>query len=468
MLRKLGYDVWYDAELTKMLRDADRVDWKAEIDRRIAASGLALILWSEGADQSARLVHELLLAHQTGKELVLSLDGIMPKRNLESLQVLDFDDFDAMEKSRNMPVLLAAIARRIGVPSGFENAEDMVAQAIDADFPFYRLGNIEIPATVLLGIPSETYASNEVSCHFKEEDHHLRSYYPQLLTRHYDDLLARAFAIHEVDPQKVRDNPLVRIDSFECLPEGPKDEKGPLVLNFSRTSYFQIWATNVAVDLPIQGAGDLHGNTARRLLCPDPTDLARSVLANNLSIETMVVSDKGKPTDQRSIIIRRRRISVAGYRGWYQSSASGHFALAHQKADGTPCPFVSAEREARQEIDYALDVTPDDFQLFGIVLKYQDLHPEFMGFFESHKSGQELVEAEARDLYEGKKYRINLDADEIVRHISANPWFPLSAVCVLYTGIHFLGRGPMERAARKIDPVPASRFHWGDFNRVRG
>jgi hypothetical protein len=51
-LKRLGFVVWYDQALPAQLAHAQRVDWKDEIDRQLNACGVAIILWSRGADAS--------------------------------------------------------------------------------------------------------------------------------------------------------------------------------------------------------------------------------------------------------------------------------------------------------------------------------------------------------------------------------------------------------------------------------
>jgi hypothetical protein len=463
-LSRFGFDAWFDRALSSELSSIPRVEWPQAIDRRIDAASVAIIVLSRGAELSAELSRELSRAHQQQKELLLSIDGAGPPAGYEHLQVLDFRDFDALCRARCMPILVRNLAARCGLPARWRDLEELLAAVADAEMPCYRLGNIELPVSMVHGIPGEAYGVDDVDIVDSEAVHHLRPEYPVALRNNYRSLLGAACKLHQVDPARLRDNPMVRLDDFEQLPEGPNDERGKLVLHFSRTSYLQIWSTNVAADVIIPAENGGERETVRQRFCAEPLRLEKSVLANNPGVETVLITDAGRPLHERRIILRQRGARVAGYRGWFQSSASGHFSAAHVDDRGVPSPFCAAIAEAMQEIDHQIALTSKDYRLFGICLKHEDLHPTFFGFAETPKSATELLAAEARDAYEGYKSAIELDARTIVEHIANHDWFPISALALLYTGIHFLGYDAMLAASREIGPVPAARFLWGQIN----
>ncbi len=467
-LEKLGFSVWYDKRLSRLLEREQRVLWQQTIDEKIQEAGICLFLWTQGADGSQELVREIRHSEANKNDLLISIDGSSPEKEFYDGQILDFRDFDALEVAREMPLLISIIFKRCGLPSRWKNEKDLYDYCAPYSLGHYKFGNIQIPVSVLQGVPDETYRIDEVEINYRDAFFHEQADYPRLLKNNFDFFLDKALSAHRVEKHRINDNPLVRLDNFGCLPEGPNDEKGALVLDLSKTSYFNVWANHMALDVAVPGNNDLHSNTIRRLFCPAPAELDHSVLANNPGIESMLVSDAGQPLEHRSIIVRRRSQHVAGYRGWFQSSSSGHWHLAHQNDDGVPCPFVSAETEAKQEIDFDLDVSPADWSLFGLLMRHQGFGLSLFGFFESQKSAVELIEAGCRDKYEGRISAIPLNAEAIFEHIARNKWFPQSAVCLIYTGIYFLGIDQMRSAAHNAPPTSSEHFDWGDINAMSG
>jgi hypothetical protein len=361
----------------------------------------------------------------------------------------------------DLPGLIRTLACRLGVPPRFDNVEALVAYLVDDGFEFFRVGNIIIPAKCILGSPLTPFSPEEVLIYDQDVTHHERPEYPSGLRDNYSLLLDGACKSLSIDLAKVRDNRLPRLDHLEQAAEGQQDERGPLTLHFSRTSYLQIWATNVAIDVPYFDQKLNASTTIRQQLCFPPYDdsyLSRSSLANNPGVEVVLVTYSDEQTPMRQVIVRKRKATVAGYRGWYQSSASGHLSCAHINDCGVPCPFAAAISETRQEIADSLELEPRDYRLIGILLKEQDLHPSFFGYIETNRPAEDLLNDFRRDDYEGKLSSIPFEPDTVMKHIADNPWFPLSALTMVATLRAFFPYSEVLRAAKAVSPKGVDEF----------
>lgn len=454
LLRKVGWSVWFAPHLNVG-------DELAAIPPELRAACCVIGLWSRTAGASPHVLAEFDEAKAAGKLLPVVTDAAEIPEAYRSGIAGNLSRFGMMTYGPDLPQLLRGVARLAGVPPGFRDVEHLIETAVDEEFGFYTLGNITVPAKYLFSSPDEPYRPTDVIIHDSDETHEAREDYPPLLRQIYPALLDNVFARYAINRADYSDNTLPRLDRWRQAPETVDDRRGPLHLHLSRTSYFQLWATHNGVDVPLQEVGVAEGTTLRRTFCVPPyEDFSESILANNPSVETVLVSDNPEQSPPLQLIIRRRRLTVAGYRGWFQASASGHLSLGHRDAAGAPSPFAAGIAEARQEISSALELTPQDFHLIGLTLKEQDLNPAFIGFIRTRRLAAELVHDHCRDNYEGKKLAIPFDPDVVLGHISANRWYPLSAMAIMATLFAFHPHEAVHAAARRAPRKQVQDFYF--------
>ncbi|KSB88943.1 hypothetical protein AS593_21410 [Caulobacter vibrioides] len=455
LLRKVGWTVWFAPELAI----GDELEEK--IDPELAAARCVIGLWSRTAAASPHVEAEFVYAKQHRKLLATITDATPIPEHFKTAIIGNLSKFSMMTYGPDLPQLLRGVAGMIGLPAGFEDVETLIASAVDEEFGFYRLGNITVPAKYLFGSPREPFRPEDVVIHDTDIVHEDRPDYPQILRDAYPVLLADVFTRFNIDASRYHDNSLPRLDGWRQAPELADDSRGQLHLHFSRTTYFQLWATNVGVDTPYDNPQLGRQTTIRQSYCYPPyEDLFQSVLSNNPSVEVVVISENPDQTPARQVLIRRRRLNVAGYRGWFQSSASGHLSLAHRDAAGRPSPFAAAIGEAIQEISHSLDLAPEDFRLIGLTLKEQDFNPSFYGFIQTDRLASELVSDFCRDDYEGKKSAIAFDPETVLRHIVENPWYPLSAMALMATLFTFYPSQEIHAVARRLPVKRVQDFYF--------
>ncbi|PZQ63247.1 MAG: hypothetical protein DI570_09800 [Phenylobacterium zucineum] len=454
LLRKVGWSVWFAPHL-------DVGDELEAISPELKAARCVIGLWSRTADKSQHVLAEFDEAKAARKLLAVVTDAAELPEAYRSGIAGNLSRFGMMTYGPDLPQLLRGVVRLAGLPPGFRDAEHLIEAAVDEEFGFYALGNITVPAKYLFSSPDEPFGPADVIIHDSDEAHEARPNYPPLLREIYPALLDNVFTRYAINRSDYSDNRLPRLDRWRQAPETVDDRRGPLHLHLSRTTYFQIWATHNGVDVPLRELGLAEGTTLRRTFCIPPyEDFSESILANNPSVEVVVVSDNPRQSPPMQMIIRRRRLTVAGYRGWFQASASGHLGLGHLAADGTPSPFAAAIAEARQEVSSSLDLTPDDFRLLGLTLKEQDLNPAFFGFIRTPRLAAELVHDHCRDNYEGKKSAIPFDPDTVLGHISANRWYPLSAMAIMATLFALHAPEAVQDAARRVPRKRVQDFYF--------
>ena len=329
VLERTGWTVWY-APKTRVADPLKII--LGELDAARCVVGL----WSENATSSIHVVQEFDLARKSNKLLALETDGAkLPPQYLDRIAG-KLTNLNRMTYGPELAQLLAGLAQILGLPPGFSSVDDLVTRTLDNGFGFFKLGNMTIPARSLLGIPRAPLAPSDVAIEFEDVQHEARETYPKVLNAVYEDLLNRTFARHGLLREKLRDNPLARLDWWDQAPEGEDDSRGVVTLHFSKTSYFRIWATNDAIDMPFFEPGQTSQTTIRKSFCYAPySELSHSVLADNPGVEVVFISDTPTQSPQRQVLIRRRSMRSAGYKGWYQVSASGHMSLAHRDDDGT-------------------------------------------------------------------------------------------------------------------------------------
>lgn len=346
------------------------------------------------------------------------------------------------------------------------DSDELDTQSEDG-FANFKIGNLEIPVMPILGSPQTPFRFHETHIHYTPKLHENSDKFPKEVKAAYSYLLAEITKKYNVKMENFRNNVLPRLDDAIQGYEREGDQRGDLDLYFSHTTYESLWATNVAVDVPIDlpvksrdGASkEIRSTTLREYFCNHPySELSASILSNAPGVEIVVISRSPDQNPQDQLIIRRRSQRVAGYRGWYQASASGHMSVEHVDQDNLPNPFITAVVEAKQEIADGLLITPEHFHMVGILLKWQDLHPAFHGYIETTQTAQELIGDFRRDSYEGGLFAIPFEPQRVLTHIATEPWFPISAVAIISALLAHFPRSEVEAAARAVPKKKAEDF----------
>lgn len=329
------------------------------------------------------------------------------------------------------------------------------------EFRSFRIGNFEIPVMPVVGSPETPFLYDDVTVEFQpvsKDDH-----YPVELKA------ARPFLIKECEAKyKFKDlgakDVMPRLDDVKQGPEQQGDKRGNLTIYMSLTTYGSLFTTNRSLDysvIPKEGliSRFTTNQTIREAYCHPPyDDLGKSILANPPGVDVVVISRNLNQTPNDQIIIRQRSQSVLLYRGYYQVSATGYVALAHCDSNGIPNPFIAAISEAKQEIADGLTLSPDDFKLLGVGIKWEDLHPAFYGYIETGLSVNELLGDFKRDSYEGHLYALPFEPKSVLTHISKEKWHPASALAAIATLLTFYPRAEVELMARKLPAKKVSDF----------
>lgn len=339
---------------------------------------------------------------------------------------------------------------------------------IDTPSPFskfrcYRIGNLEIPAMVVVGSPKTPFSFDEVTIDYKPILREELPDFPNDLKAAWSYLIDQSKRKYDI--KRFQDNILPRIDSAaEQEFENEGDQRGGLKVSFSLTRFSSMLATNCALDykvLPQRGliAGLLTNRTLREAYTSPPyDDLARSILSNAASVEVILVSRNPSQTPPDQVIIRQRSPQVVNFTGFYQSSAAGYISLSHCSKDNIPNPFIGAVEEAKQEIADRLTVVPQDFKLIGIALAWQTLFPAFFGYIETGQSVAELLGDFKRDSYEGYLDAIPFDPTSVLSHIAEENWTPMSALAMIATLRVFYPDSDIDSISRKLPMKTWQKF----------
>ena len=328
---------------------------------------------------------------------------------------------------------------------------------IPSEFNAFHIGKIVIPVAIALGTPSEPINVEDVEIIDKfdillEEDNPKFKQRLKNLQKRLLEIQEERYKLKGLSQAK---GIKVRINSFSQAPEREGDKRGLITFEFSRVEYKTLYSTNLALDIPIKYP-DGQKKTIRELYCSHHfTDLSESILANPGNVDVAVIcGDK----DNRQLIIRQRKKGVSLYRDWYQVSATGYMDPDHINDEGDVSPFVTAAREANQEIADSLDAKPSDFKLIGLAVRWIDLYPAFFGYIETNKSAKQLNSDFCRDGYEGNKSQIPFTPESVLEHIANNKWVAISALCAISTLLKFYPRKQVEEVANKV-----KQKNWRDY-----
>src|SRR5258706_4281081 len=169
----------------------------------------------------------------------------------------------------------------------------------DDIFPNFKIGNIEIPVMSILGSPETPFRFHEVRIRYTPKLHENSDKFPKELKGVYGYLLREITSKFNIDPKKLSNNTLPRIDDAFQGYEQEDDQRGNLELHFSHTTYESLWATNVAIDVPVElpiksrgfASKGVRTTTVRKYYCQPPyNDLSASVLSNAPGVDIVVIS----------------------------------------------------------------------------------------------------------------------------------------------------------------------------------
>ena len=349
-------------------------------------------------------------------------------------------------------------------PLGFEPANGAAAST-DVRMPSprppfccFRIGRIELPIMPIAGSPASPFSMDEVVIRYEPAFLEQRQSFPRELAMSKHFLVAYARKVFGIE--RLEDNVLLRLSSVDQGPETARDQRGPLYLSFDLACYTTMLATNLCLDVPAIPTSPETVLTLRERFFSGPNDyrdLSNSPLANIPGVEVVVLCRSRKNAPPEQMLIRRRSQSVHGFRGFYQVSAAGYMSREHLRPDGLPCPFVTAVHEARQEIGDRLHCRPEEFNLLGVAIQWQSLHPSFFGWMETPLKATELIADFRRDAYEGLLMAIPFTPTAVLNHITSHRWTGMSALAVIATLQRFFPRSAVEDAA---STVPDRNWQW--------
>lgn len=325
-------------------------------------------------------------------------------------------------------------------------------------FGMFRLGNIELPFAVLFGTPQEPLSIENVVVDYEPLLSHDKEHFPKALKDAIPYLLDIYFAKY---PGGTSNNYLARLSDIDQAGETQHDGRGKVTLKFEQTNYNTFLATNRSLDHAVIPSGGLvarfrTNETLRQAYVRFPYDLSKSILANPLGVNVLVISRNLNQTPQNQVLVKKRSKKVALYRGFYQGSAAGFVnSEAHCDEKGRPNVFATAVDEAKQEVADMLVLDPSAFKLIGIGINWEDLDLNAYGYVETGIPAAELVADHARDSYEGTKEALPFDPVAILEHVSKNRWEASGAMCILAALLAHFNREQVEAAAMK---VPAKKW----------
>lgn len=328
------------------------------------------------------------------------------------------------------------------------NATHRSHKTPSAKFNSYKIGNVTIPVMSLVSFIKQPCKPSDVIAHFKNEHFENQEDYPSELKEAKSALLSDAFKKGVLNEKTYKDNKLYRLDSISQEAEDEHDNRGKLILHFSLTRYSNIVAINSSLDIPI-----LKDNTKtiREEYSYTPyRDLSQSILANAPGVEVVVLSHNEKQEPKTQVIIRTRSNDTTFYHGHYQVSASGYMNQSHIDEFGRPSLFVTAAREAGQELADDLILKPEDFKLLGIGLTWSGLCPNFIGYYETDMPADEIVGGHSRDGHEGDKEAIPFTVESVISHLAKNHWTAMSAFAMISTLLAKFPAKEVRTAAQNI------------------
>ena len=185
--------------------------------------------------------------------------------------------------------------------------------------------------------------------------------------------------------------PMVRLDDYSIgMSDDHTESPIPLKLFTSNTDYFTMQVTNPSLDYLLES-----GNTIRQIYATDPTEFAKSKLANPLAVNLSLITCDGY------ILICRRGIKVGLNPGGWAPAVSGTGNPDADYHQGAFCPFRAAQREAAQEIlgkQYRL--TMEEITFFGLARTLGYYFPFLFGELRIQLKLEDLRSMLPSDVYE--------------------------------------------------------------------
>ena len=185
--------------------------------------------------------------------------------------------------------------------------------------------------------------------------------------------------------------PMVRLDDYSIgMSDDHTESPIPLKLFTSNTDYFTMQVTNPSLDYLLES-----GNTIRQIYATDPTEFAKSKLANPLAVNLSLITCDGY------ILICRRGIKVGLNPGGWAPAVSGTGNPDADYHQGAFCPFRAAQREAAQEIlgqQYHLKM--EEITFFGLARTLGYYFPFLFGELRIQLKLEDLRSMLPSDVYE--------------------------------------------------------------------
>ena len=103
LLQDLGYDVWWDFEIS------GGVEFRNEIDQKLNQSDVVLVLWSPDSVQSNWVIEEAQDGLSRGKLLPITIKDTQPPRGFREIQALDFTAWDGEVDAPELQLLLSTL-----------------------------------------------------------------------------------------------------------------------------------------------------------------------------------------------------------------------------------------------------------------------------------------------------------------------------------------------------------------------
>lgn len=115
LLQDLGYDVWWDFEIS------GGTEFRNEIDQKLDQSDVVLVLWSPESVQSNWVVEEAQDGLSRGTLLPITIKNTQPPRGFREIQALDFTAWDGEVDAPELQLLLSTLKEFAGTEPIFES-----------------------------------------------------------------------------------------------------------------------------------------------------------------------------------------------------------------------------------------------------------------------------------------------------------------------------------------------------------
>lgn len=448
-LQTRGIKVWWDQDSLK-----PGSLWKTKVQQAIQQGEFFIACFSReyANKQATHMNEELVLAieklrtHPADRSWfipVLLNECVIPDRAIGA--GLTLRDLQAAPLFADWEKVMQAIVSLVS--PGYTQAHG---------FRNFTIGNIEIPVMCLVGTPQSPFSDAEVEIEVQAVQgssnltsmplHHELPGYPIAL-KHLIEETAKAYVANGTWKSKYTNQRLPRLIGLEQGGERDNEDiRGHLHLTLGVTDFLTFLCTNRSLKNP----------EIREAFLRFPYNLETSPLANPLSSHIVVISNSEKQNPKRQIVVQWRQ-QVASYVACYIDSAAGYMSISHKDDAGVPSPFVTAVREAHQEISDRLLLKPGQYFLIGIAVNYEDMDLNAFGFAETPLTVKELTSAPRRD-NEGDPIALPFEPLYLLEHIVKFRWEPISAFNVCMTLLSHFPPEAVEQAALSVGKKGPEEF----------